>query len=298
LLAVSVRAARTQGPSAVGGSARRFLELTLTMARTEFKLRYFGSVLGYFWSLARPLLFFGVIYVFFTQIIRVGKGIPNYGVYLLTGIVLWNYFAEATGLCVNCLVAREAMLRKIRFPRMVIPLAVSLTAIFNLGMNFIAVIVFALVSGIQPALSWLELIPIAFGFIVLATGIGMLLAALYVRYRDVAPIWEVLSQVLFYSSPIMYIASSYKSFEHYALLNPLALLLTQMGYAFIHPHRIPTLVSTPTGHMYVLEQKMRSASAAAGGPLHVLAALALIPAVFALGAWYFTREAPRIAEQL
>ena len=108
----------------------------------------------------RPLLFFGVMYVFFTEIVNLGKGVPHYGVYLLTGIVLWNYFGEATGDCVTCLVAREALLRKIRFPRMAIPLSVSLTATFNLGMNFIAVIVFALANGIDAALSWLEMIPI------------------------------------------------------------------------------------------------------------------------------------------
>ncbi len=272
------------GPSALGGDVRRFVELTLTLARTEFKLRYFGSVLGYFWSLIRPLLFFGVIYVFFTTIINLSKGIPHYGVYLLTGIVFWNYLAEATSGCVTCLVAREALLRKVRFPRMVVPLSVSLTATFNLGMNFIAVIVFALANGISPAWSWLELIPIAFGFIVLATGIGMLLAALYVRFRDVQPIWEVLLQVWFYASPIMYSATSYDrfahGFEHLAMLNPTATLLTQMGHAFIDPEALPSAVT------------------AAGGALVPIISVALIPGVLALGWWFFTREAPRVAENL
>src|SRR5579859_5971883 len=104
----------------------------MTLARTEFKVRYFGSVLGYLWSLMRPLLFFGVIYVFFTKIANFSKGVPHYGVYLLTSIVLWTYFAEATGNCVNCLLMREPLLRKVRFPRMVVPLSVSLTATFNL----------------------------------------------------------------------------------------------------------------------------------------------------------------------
>lgn len=233
---VSTESVPTYGPSALGGSAKRFIELTLTMARTEFKLRYFGSVLGYFWSLIRPLLFFGVIYVFFTQIVDVGKGVPHYGVYLLTGIVLWTYFGEATGTCVQALRSREGVLRKVRFPRMVIPLSVCLTSVFNLAMNSIAVVVFALANGVSPRLSWLEMLPIAGGFIVLATGLGMLLSALYVRYRDVQPIWEVLLQVLFYASPIMYVASAYHRFEHAVLtLNPIALLLTQMGYAFVHP---------------------------------------------------------------
>ncbi|HEX3976523.1 MAG TPA: ABC transporter permease [Solirubrobacteraceae bacterium] len=277
---MSAHAAGSYGPSALGGSLRRFVELTLTLARTEFKLRYFGSALGYVWSLVRPLLFFGVIYVFFTQIIRVGGGIPHYGVYLLTGIIMWNYFAEATGNCVNCLVAREAILRKIRFPRMVVPLSVSLTATFNLAMNFIVVLIFALVNGISPTLSWLELLPIILGFMVMATGIGMLLSVLYVRFRDVAPIWEVASQVLFYATPIMYVASNFKQFEHVALLNPLATLTTQMGHAFIHDPFFP------------------SAAHAAGGALHLAIALAIIPAILALGWFVFTREAPRVAENL
>ena len=274
---------------------RRFVELTLTLARTEFKLRYFGSVLGYVWSLMRPLLFFGVLYVVFTQIIRIGQGVPHYGVYLLTSIVFWNYFSEATGNSVQCLAVREGLLRKIRFPRMVIPLSVSLTSVFNLGMNFIVVIVFALANGVAPRLSWLELIPIALGFMVLATGVGMLLSALYVRFRDVLPIWDVLVLLLFYSSPIMYPASSYKKLEHVAMLSPFAVLLTQMGHAFIHPPPVPTPVP---GKGVVLVQKMPSAFTAAGGALPVIIALALIPTVFALGWWFFTREAPRVAENL
>ena len=293
--------ARAYGPSALGGSTKRFIELTLTLARTEFKLRYFGSVLGYFWSLIRPILFFGVIYVFFTVILNVGNTIPNYGVYLLTGIVLWSYFGEATSNCVTCLVQREGLLRKVRFPRLAIPLSVSLTAAFNLATNFIAVIVFALASGISPRLSWLWLIPIALGFIVLATGVGMLLSILYVRFRDVQPIWEVVSQILFYSAPIMYTAVKYNGLEHAALLNPIALMLTQMGYAFVHPGLVfigPSGVCHGPMAGCVPSYPMRSASAASGGTLHVLIAIAIIPIVFALGLWLFTREAPLVAENL
>jgi ABC-2 type transport system permease protein len=283
---MSTHAARPYGPSALGGSTRRFFELTLTLARTEFKLRYFGSALGYVWSLMRPLLFFGVIYVVFTQIFTIGKGVPHYGVYLLTAIVLWNYFAEATTGAVTCLVAREALLRKVRFPRMAVPLSVSLTATFNLGMNMIAVFVFALLNGITPTWSWLELVPIIIGFIVLSTGVGMLLSALYVRYRDIQPIWEVLAQILFYCSPIMYIATYYKGLEHFALLSPIALMLTEMGHAFVHPG------------LYNGTYPMRSAYVASGGALHVAVSVAVIPAIFALGWWFFTREAPRVAENL
>jgi ABC-2 type transport system permease protein len=277
----ATRSTPAHGPSALGSSLRRFAELTLTLARTDFKLRYFGSVLGYFWQLARPLLFFGVIYVFFTQIFHVDRGVPHYGVYLLTGIVLWTFFGEATGNAITALVAREQMLRKVRFPRLAVPLAVTLTSVFNLIMNCIPVIVFALANGVYPRLSWLWMIPIIAGFITMALGLGMLLSALYVRFRDVQPIWEVLVQILFYASPIMYVASRYKGLEHLALLNPFGLMLTQMGHAFVQ--------AGPA---------MRSGYQAAGGLWHVAVSIALIPAVFALGLWYFVREAPYFAENL
>jgi ABC-2 type transport system permease protein len=281
---VSAEAASTYGrPSAIGGSVRRFIELTVTLARSEFKVRYFGSLLGYVWSLMRPLLFFGVIYFFFSKILRFAKG-PHYAVYLLTGLVLWGYFTEVTTNCVTCLVQREALLRKVRFPRLVVPLSVSLTAVFNLALNSVVVIVFALADGVTPTARWLEMIPLALGFVVLATGLGMLLSALYVRFRDVQPIWDVAVQAWFYGSPIMYTAANYDrispALKHIALISPPATLLTQMGHAFIDPSAYP------------------GAATAAGGWGPVVAAILIIPAVFALGWWVFAREAPRVAENL
>jgi ABC-2 type transport system permease protein len=285
-----------QGPSAFGGSFKRFVELTLTLARTDFKLRYFGSALGYFWQLIRPLLFFGVIYIFFTEILHVGKGTPHYGVYLLTGIVLWTFFGEATGNAVPSLVAREAMLRKVRFPRLAVPIAVTLTSVFNLCMNGIVVVLFAVISGVTPSWSWLEMLPILVGFVVLALGVGMLLSSLYVRFRDMQPIWEVLTQVLFYATPIMYPALDYQKYSHIALFNPFAVLISQMGHAFIHSYR-PRTLQLASGRI-LHSEPFPSAATLAGGWGHVLIALAIIPAVFALGLWVFARNAPYVAEEL
>jgi ABC-2 type transport system permease protein len=279
----------TYGPSALGGTARRFWELTWTLASSEFKLRYFDSVLGYVWSLLRPLLFFGVLYLFFTKILDIEAGVPHYGVYLLTNIVLWNYFAEATSISVRSLVTREALLRKIRFPRMVIPLSVSLTAVFNLGMNFIAVFVFAILNGVGPRLSWLEIIPISLGFMVFATGIGMLLSAAFVRFRDIAPIWEVLVQAWFYCTPIMYPATKLTGQKaigdygtwlvHVAMLNPAAMLLTQTGHAMVGGTHFPSPVQL------------------AGGVTTAIA-VSLLFVAFAVGWTFFVHEAPRVAEEL
>jgi ABC-2 type transport system permease protein len=278
--ATTAAARRRYGPSAFGDDLRRFWNLTLTLATTDFKLRYFGSVLGYFWSLARPLMFFGVLYVVFTNVFRFGEGIAHYPVYLLSAIVLWTFFTDTTNGCVQCLLTREGLLRKMRFPRLVIPLSVALTALFNLGMNFLAVLAFALASGVEIRWTWLELLPLVALLATLAVGIGMLLSALFVRFRDIQPIWEVIAQILFYGSPIIYVSSQYRSLEEAAVtLNPIATILTQMRRAFIDP--------TAPG-----------AATAAGGAVRLLVPLAIIAAMFALGLWFFNREAPRIAEHL
>ena len=130
------------------------------LAVTDFKLRFFGSALGYVWTLMRPLLLFGVLYFVFTEVVRLGDDIEHYPVYLLTSIVLFTFFSETTSRGVTSLVERENLLRKVRFPRLVIPLSVALHALFNLGLNLIVVFVFVLASGIEPRVSWLELIPL------------------------------------------------------------------------------------------------------------------------------------------
>lgn len=275
-------------PSAFGDDFRRFLNLTWTIAVTDFKLRYFGSALGYLWSLIRPLLFFGVLYVVYTQIFKLGKDEPGYPVQLLFAVVLWTFFIEATAGCVTSLVAREGLLRKMRFPRLVVPAATVLTAMFNLGMNLIVVFIFALAYGIYPAIGWLE-IPVIVGlWIVLALGVGMLLSVLYVRYRDIQPIWDVLTQVLFYASPIIYAASKYPgSVYRIAMGNPIAALLTQQYKAFVHPK--------PFGHPKTPAIWVGNAI---GGNVRLLIPLGIIFGLFALGLWMFNREAPRIAENL
>ena len=267
-------------PSAVGDDLRRFGSLTVTLAVTDFKLRFFGSVLGYVWTLMRPLLLFGVLYLVFTEVVRFGEGVKHYPVYLLAAIVLFTFFSETTSRGVTALVERENLLRKVRFPRLAIPLAVALHALFNLGLNLIVVFAFVLASGIEPRPAWLELIPLIALLVVLSTGAAMLLSALYVRYRDVQPIWEVVLQVLFYASPIIYVTETLPdSIEREAMVNPITAILTQMRHAVIDP-------SAPT------------AAEAIGGAVRLLIPLAVIAVVFGLGAWVFAREAPRIAEDL
>ncbi len=271
---------RYREPSAVGDDLRRFVALTYTLAVTDFKLRFFGSALGYLWTLMRPLLLFGVLYVVFTEVVRFGGGVDHYPVYLLTSIVLFTYFSETTSRGVTSLVERENLLRKMRFPRLVIPLAVALHALFNLGLNLIVVFIFVLASGIEPRVEWLQLVPLVVLLVLFSSGVTMLLSALYVRYRDVQPIWEVGLQMLFYASPVIYVTSTFPdSVEAEAMANPITAILTQARYALIDPN-------APT------------AATAIGGSARLLIPLGVIAALFVLGFWVFTREAPRIAEEL
>jgi ABC-2 type transport system permease protein len=279
-MSVETHIARERGPSALGGDLGRFWSLTYTLAATDFKLRFFGSALGYLWTLMRPLLLFGVLYLVFTKVVRFGNDIPHYPVYLLTSIVMFTYFSETTARGVAALVERENLLRKVRFPRLVIPLAVALNSLFNLGLNLIVVFVFVLASGIEPRWSWLELIPLVALLVTFATGMTMLLSALYVRYRDMQPIWEVALQILFYASPVIYVTEFLPdSIESESVANPLTAVLTQMRYALIDP-------GAP------------SAAETIGGVVYLLIPLAVVAGALALGAWVFMREAPRIAEDL
>ncbi len=274
-----------KGPSAVGSDPRRFWHLTRALAMTEFKLRFFGSALGYAWQVMRPLLLFGVLYVLFTQVVHVGsEDVPLYGVSLLLGLVLFTFLSEATNAAVGSIVDRENLVRKIEFPRLAVPLSVVLTALFNLGLNLCVVVVFLLASGGSVRVSWLELIPLVAVLVVLASGLAMLLSALFVRARDVRPIWDVILQVTFYGSPIFYAIETVQRSSHawvakVLMLNPFAAVLQQARHAFVSPRYEP-------------------AAAAIGGGWRLLAPLALVGVAVAIGYAVFRRAAPRLAEDL
>jgi ABC-2 type transport system permease protein len=273
-----------KGPSALGTDPRRFWHLTRALAVTEFKLRFFGSVLGYAWQVMRPLLLFGVLYVLFTQVIDVGNDTPLYGVALLLGLVLYTFFSEATGAAVSCIVDRENLVRKIEFPRLAVPLSVVLTALFNLALNLGVVVVFLLASGGSVRWSWLEMIPLVALLAILASGSAMLLSALYVRARDIKPIWDVVLQVLFYATPIFYtietVQDSAPTWVAKALmLNPFAAILQQARHAVVDPEYV-------------------TAASAIGPGWRLIIPLGIVFGVFVLGYAVFRRAAPRLAEDL
>jgi ABC-2 type transport system permease protein len=271
------------GPSALGGGPRRFFDLLWLMSVTEFKRVYFGTVLGYLWSLIRPLMLFGVLLFVFTQVFKIGSDkVEHYPVFLLLGIVLFTFFQEATTNAVTSVVSQEGIVRKTQFPRLVIPLSTVLTGAFNFGLNLVVVAAFIFAFGVEPTWTWL-LFPLALALLFAFTAaVSMALSVLYVRFRDVAIIWIVFAQVLFYATPILYPVNfkADQTYEHLLMINPLAVIFEQVRVWILAEANAPTAVE------------------AAGGWLGLLPATVIFLAVCAFGAWIFKREAPRIAEEL
>lgn len=270
-----------EGPSALGTSPRRLFFLTFTIAVSEFKLRFYGSALGYFWQLLRPLLLFLTLYIVFHRLVKIGGTVEYFPAILLMNIMLFTFFGEGAS-ATTSVVDRENLVRKIQVPRIAIPMSQTLTAVFNLGLNFLVVLIFAVLSGVVPHWGWLE-VPLLLGWLTaLAAGCALLLSALYVRYRDVKPMWDVLMQMLFYATPIIYILDTLKineTFKELIAMNPLAAILIQMRHAVFDP-------SAPT------------AAQSVGGGLMMLVPIGISVAVVLLGYWVFKREAPRVAEEL
>jgi len=270
-----------RGPSAFGGAASRLLYLTWIIGLTEYRLSYFGSALGYLWSLMRPLMLFGVLYVVFAEIVDFGDDIVNYPVLLLLNIVLFNFFQDSTTKAVSSLVDREAIVRKMHFPGMVIPLARVLTGLLNLLVSLVAVFIFMLAYGVQPRWTWLALPVSVVALALLTLAAGMLLSALYVRFRDVAPIWTVASTALFYGSPVLYAVDAVPEGYRRALLlvNPIADILEQT-------------------RQWIVDPDAPGAVEVVGGAGWALIPFGVSVGFCALAVYVLNREAPKIAERL
>jgi ABC-2 type transport system permease protein len=269
-----------RGPSALGGGKRRSLELLYLIAVTEFKRTYFGTALGYLWSVARPLLLFGVLLAVFTQAFHLGNTVPHYPVLLLLNIVLFGFFQEATVGAVSSIVSQEAVVRKTQFPRVVIPLSVVLTTVFNLAGNLVVVFIFILAFGIDPMWTWL-LFPFVLGaMFVITTAVSMIVASLYPRYRDVGIIWTVAVTALFYATPVLYpIDHVSQKLRDVISLNPLAPIFEAARKWIIDPHAEGPVAAT-------------------GGWARFMIPVSIYLAVCVFAVWVFNREAPRIAEEL
>ena len=265
------------------GKYRYSLILLRELVITEFKLRYQNSVLGYVWSLLRPLFLFLILYVVFVYFLKVGHDIPHWPVALLLGIVTWNFFAEVTNIGISSIVDRGDVIRKINFPKYVIVLASSVSALINFMINFLVVIVFMIADKVVP--SWTILLTPLFiiEIFMFAIGIAFLLSAVFVRLRDVNYIWEIIMQGLFYASiviyPVSYVLKYNQTITELLLLNPVAQAIQDMRYTLIS-HTMPTLTTV------------------SGNPWLMLIPISIVVLTITVGMWYFRRKSPYFAENV
>lgn len=253
------------------------------LTKTDFKLRYQGSVLGYLWALLRPLMMFAILYVVFSKLLKFGGDIPHYSVYLLTGTTIWSFFTECTSQGIQAMLTRGDLIRKISFPKYIVVVSTTFTALINLAINMLVVVIFALINGVSPSLSWLFVPLLILELYLLSLGIVFLLGAINVKYRDIMSIWDVCIQALFYAVPIIYpismVANSSVLFAKIILLNPIAQVIQDIRY---------NLITTETSTVWNFFQN----------PIAMMVPITIVVVFLIVGSLYFRRKSKFFAEEI
>ena len=255
--------------------------LLAELVRTDFKLRYQGSVLGYAWSLLRPLMIFIILYVVFVKFLKIGGDVPHFPVYLLLGIVLWNFFSEMTAQSLGSIVGRGDLIRKIRIPRWIVVISSSISALINLLLNLLVVVLFLFINHVDLLRTTLWLPLILLEVYVFAVGISLFLSAAFVKYRDIGYIWEVILQAGFYLTPILYPLARITNltFQKLIMLNPMAQAVQDARYSAI-THQSRTIYQV------------------FGGGWYRFVPFGIVILVFLLGLMYFRKESKYFAENI
>ncbi len=264
--------------------SRRNRILLRELVVTDFKLRYQGSVLGYLWSLLKPLMLFAIMFIVFVHFLRFGEGISHFAVSLLLGLVLWTFFIEATSQGMQAIVGRGDLIRKISFPKYIIVISGTISAFINLLLNLVIVFVFMAFDGVDFGWSLL-LFPFSVALIyVFALGVAFFLSAAYVKYRDISHIWEVFLQGLFYATPIIYPLQMVIEYSHQAaqilMLSPIAVLFQNARAQVV-------------GHENVI-----TANQLFSNPVYIAIPYVIIGATLILATVYFRKNQSKFAESV
>jgi ABC-2 type transport system permease protein len=215
------------------------LILLRELVKTDFKLRYQGSILGMLWSVLKPLMLFAVMYVVFVRFLKFGAGIPHFPVMLFLGIVFWQFFSEATSQGMTSIVGRGDILRKINIPKFVVVISTTFSALINFGINLMVVFVFALINGVDITWMALLIVPLIIELFVFSLAVSFILSALYVKFRDLSHIWEVVMQAGYFLTPIIYPLSMVIAMSPLAakilLLSPMAQMIQDARWAVVSP---------------------------------------------------------------
>ncbi len=252
-----------------------YRELIWALAKTDFKLRYHGSVLGYLWAILKPLLMFSILNFVFSSLFNSrGNGIPYYSLQLLVGIILFNFFSEGTMAGMSSLLSKSQLVTKIYVPRWTIIIASTINSALVFLMNILVIIFFFALYRFLPSLQAMALFVMFLLFTyVIIVGFSLLTAPLYVKFRDLSMIWEVLLSILFYASPIVYsLQMMPEKIQKIMLLNPMAFIIHFSKEGLINNHF--------------------------ADPWKTFVFIITILAFFALGAFSYNKLAPRIAEEI
>lgn len=257
------------------------------LVKTDFKLRYQGSMLGMMWSVLKPLMLFAVMYVVFVRFLRFGAGIPHYAVSLLLAQTLWSFFQEATSQGMHAIVGRGDLLRKINFPRYIVVISATVSAFINLAISLVVVLIFMVINGVEFRPTMLLFPLVVLELYIFALGIAFILATMYVKFRDIGHIWDVIMQVWFYATPIIYPISQLLTMGKLTLaklmlmLNPVAQIIQDARYVMVTPQTetIWGLVGT-------------------GNPIFKIVPIIITIIVFAIGVAVFRRHEKTFAEDL
>lgn len=256
------------------------VNLVRELVISEFKLRYQGSVLGYIWSLLRPLMMFAVLYVVFTQIIKLGTDIEHYPVYLLLGLVLWTFFTEATMGGMNAITGRGDLVRKVSIPKYLIVVSTNISAFVNFVLNMLVVFVFMYFTGAEISIGVLLVPLLVLELFIFCLALSFLLAALFVKYRDISHIWDVILQALFYATPIIYTFAIVPPFiAQFVALSPLTQIIQDIREVMI----TPTTLTSSEVNTSLLGQ---------------LAPFIIVFVLLVISVTYFKRNAHKFAEEL
>jgi len=263
------------------------LILLRELVRADFKIKYQDSFLGYVWSVLKPLFMFAILYVVFVQVLRVGANIENWPVALLTGVVLWQFFTDVTSGALKSIVTNGNLLRKIKFPRYIIVLSNTVSALITLAINSVVIVLFAVLTGVEFSWGILIAIPLVLQLFIFALGVALLLSAVYVKFRDIKYIWDVISQALFYGSAILFPVSLIAGISgigdilvRVALSNPVAQVIQDFRHVAI---------SSDVPSLWTISE---------GTPWLYLIPVSITVFTFILGAWFFKRRSSYFAEDV
>lgn len=254
------------------------------LVKTDFKLRYQASILGYAWSILKPLFLFTIMYIVFVHFLRFGEGIEHFAPMLLLGIVLWNFFVETTKQGMNAIVSKGGLMRKINFPKYILVISTSISALINLGINLVVVFVFMLVDGVSFGPGIIVFPVFLLLLYAFSLSIAFLFAAVSVKFRDIGYIWDILLQAGFYGTAIFYplqrVAEISLTAAQVMILNPMAYIIQGSRASLVGGEDVLTI-----GQLY-------------NNPLWAIIPLAVMALFAVVAVWYFRKHSPRFAEEV